>query len=195
MNFSRSALVEGAKQTGDFKKIREGFNTQSKQAGTGMRMNERGVAEPLSKTKVGADGLTDYAREKFGPAVADIRARRDFATNKSTVTTGTTGLSSGINAPDADETTPSTGGGRPLQSANFSRTITSDYGGGTNVTRTPGQGGGTMPDPLTGKTVPMKDYLPEQSAVQRTKEPGSTSGDDYFDPKAIRQSVQKGRRV
>ena len=183
LNFSRSALVEGAKQTGDFKKIREGFNTQSAAAQTGMRMNERGVVETLSKTKVGADGLTDYAREKFGPAVADIRARRDFATNKSTSTSGTTGMAQQDN------------GARPTQAQDFRRTITSDYGDGTNVSRTPGQGSGTTVDPLTGKTVPMKNALADQSAVQKTKEPGSTSGEGYFDPKAIRQSVQKGRRV
>jgi hypothetical protein len=195
MNFSRSALVEGAKQTGDFKKIRQGFNTQSKQAGTGMRMNDLGVATPISKTKVGADGLTPYAREKFGPAVEDIRARRDFATGKSTTTSGTTGLSSGINSPDADEMTPDTGGGRPMQASNFRREITSKYGGGTNVTRTPGQGGGSMVDPLTGKPVSVTGALADQSAVRKTKEPGSTSGDDYFDPKKLRQSMQnrKGR--
>ncbi len=195
MNFSRSALVEGAKQTGDFKKIREGFNTQSKQAGTGMRMNDLGVATPISKTKVGSDGLTPYAREKFGPAVEDIRARRDFATGKSTTTSGTTGLSSGINGPDADEMTPDTGGGRPMQASNFRREISSKYGSGSNVTRTPGQAGGTMTDPLTGKPVSMTGALADQSAVQKTKEPGSTSGDDYYDPKKLRQSMQnrKGR--
>ena len=188
LNFSRSALVEGAKQTGDFAEIRKGFNTQSKQAGTGMRMNNLGVATPISKTKVGADGLTDYAREKFGPAVEDIRAKRDFATNKSTTTSGTAGLSSGINGPNADEMTPDTGGGRPMQASNFRREITSKYGTGSNVTRTPGQGGGTMVDPLTGKSVPTTGALADQSAVQTTKEPGSKTGDDYFDPKKFRQN-------
>jgi hypothetical protein len=188
LNFSRSALVEGAKKSGDFAEIRKGFNTQSKQAGTGMRMNNLGVATPISKTKVGADGLTDYAREKFGPAVEDIRAKRDFATNKSTTTSGTAGLSSGINGPNADEMTPDTGGGRPMQASNFRREITSKYGTGSNVTRTPGQGGGTMVDPLTGKSVPTTGALADQSAVQTTKEPGSKTGDDYFDPKKFRQN-------
>jgi hypothetical protein len=192
MNFSRSALVEGAKQTSDFKKIRQGFNTQSKQAGTGMRMNDLGVATPISKTKVGSDGLTPYAREKFGPAVEDIRARRDFATNKSTTTSGTEGM------------VKQDAGARPTQAQDFRREITSKYGTGSNVSRTPGQGGGTMTDPLTGKTVPMKSYLAEQSAVQDTEEGTSgrgenqtfnEKGNDYFDPKKIRQSMQnrKGR--
>lgn len=193
LNFSRSALVEGAKSSGDFAKVREGFNRQSEAAQTGMRMNERGVAEPLSKTKTGDDGLTPYAREKFGPAVEDLRSRRDFATGRSVTTSGTTGLSPGINGPDADEMTPDTGGGRPMQASNFRREITSKYGTGSNVTRTPGQGGGTMVDPLTGKTVPMKNALAEQSVVQKTKELGGTSGDDYFDPKKIRQGMQRQR--
>lgn len=193
LNFSRSALVEGAKKSGDFVKTQNDFNKQSAAAQTGMRMNDRGTAEPLPKTVVGSDGLTPYAREKFGPAVEDKAAQRDFATGKSTTTTGTTGVSSGINGPNADEMTPDTGGGRPMQASNFRREITSKYGTGSNVARTPGQGGGTMVDPLTGKTVPMAGALADQSAVQKTKEPGSTSGDDYFDPKKVRQSFQQRR--
>lgn len=184
LNFSRSALVEGAKSSGDFANIRKGFNTQSAAAQTGMRMNERGVAEPLSKTKVGADGLTPFAREKFGSAVADKAAARDFATNKSTTTSGTTGM------------VKQEGGARPTQAMDFSRTITSKYGTGTNVSRAPGQqGGGMMPDPLTGKMVPMKNALAEQSAVQDTKfgPNAGKAGEGYFDPKAIRQSMQQKR--
>jgi len=188
LNFSRSALIEGAKKSGDFIKTREGFNKQSAAAQTGMEMDDNGSIQAKDKTKVGSDGLTDYAREKFGPAVEDIRAKRDFATNKSTTTSGTAGLSSGINGPNADGMTPDTGGGRPMQASNFRREITSKYGTGSNVTRTPGQGGGTMVDPLTGKSVPTTGALADQSAVQTTKEPGSKTGDDYFDPKKFRQN-------
>jgi hypothetical protein len=188
LNFSRSALVEGAKKSGDFVKTQNDFNKQSAAAQTGMEMDDNGSIQAKDKTKVGADGLTDYAREKFGPAVEDIRAKRDFATNKSTTTSGTAGLSSGINGPNADEMTPDTGGGRPMQASNFRREITSKYGTGSNVTRTPGQGGGTMVDPLTGKSVPTTGALADQSAVQTTKEPGSKTGDDYFDPKKFRQN-------
>jgi hypothetical protein len=195
LNFSRSAMIEGAKKSGDFARTRESFNKQSAAAQTGQRMDGNGSIQEMDKTKVGSDGLTPYAREKFGPAVEDIRARRDFATGKSTTTSGTTGLSSGINGPDADEMTPDTGGGRPMQASNFRREISSKYGSGSNVTRTPGQAGGTMTDPLTGKPVSMTGALADQSAVQKTKEPGSTSGDDYYDPKKLRQSMQnrKGR--
>lgn len=188
LNFSRSALVEGAKKSGDFAEIRKGFNTQSAAAQTGMEMDDNGSIQAKDKTKVGSDGLTDYAREKFGPAVEDIRAKRDFATNKSTTTSGTAGLSSGINGPNADEMTPDTGGGRPMQASNFRREITSKYGTGSNVTRAPGQGGGTTVDPLTGKSVPTTGALADQSAVQTTKEPGSKTGDDYFGPKKFRQN-------
>jgi len=177
LNFSRSALVEGAKKSGDFAEIRKGFNTQSKQAGTGMRMNDRGGMVALDKKTAGADGLTPYAREKFGAAVEDKAAQRDFATGKSTTTTGLTGMDPFTNSGD-----------RPTQASDFRREITSKYGTGSNVTRTPGQGGGTMVDPLTGKSVPTTGALADQSAVQTTKEPGSKTGDDYFDPKKFRQN-------
>lgn len=185
LNFSRSALIEGAKKSGDFAKTRDDFNKQSAAAQTGRRMDDNGNIQEVDKKTVGADGLTPYAREKFGPAVEDIRARRDFATGKSTTTSGTTGM------------VKQDGGARPTQAMDFSRTITSKYGGGTNVSRAPGQqGGGTMPDPLTGKMVPMKDALAEQSAVQDTKfgPNAGKAGDGYFDPKAIRQSFQQQKR-
>lgn len=190
LNFSRSAMVEGAKSSGDFINTRNSFNKQSRESRSGMEMNTRGGVVPLSKTAVGPDGLTPYAREKFGAAVEDKAAARDFATGKSTTTTGTTGLVQQDN------------GARPTQAQDFRREITSKYGSGSNVARTPGQGGGTMTDPLTGKTVPMKSYLAQQSAVQDTKagtsgvgenRTSNESGDGYFDPKKIRQSMQQRR--
>lgn len=192
LNFSRAAMIEGAKKSGDFARTRESFNKQSAAAQTGQRMDGNGSIQEMDKTKAGADGLTDYSREKFGPAVEDIRARRDFATNKSTTTSGTEGMVKQDN------------GARPTQAQDFRREITSKYGSGSNVARAPGQGGGTMTDPLTGKTVPMKSYLAEQSAVQDTEEGTSgrgenqtfnEKGNDYFDPKKLRQSMQnrKGR--
>jgi hypothetical protein len=145
--------------------------------------------------------MTPYAREKFGPAVEDIRARRDFATGKSTTTSGTTGLSSGINSnPNADEMTPGTGGVRPTQAADFRREITSNYGRGSNVTRTDGQAGGKMSDPLTGNQVPIRQWGRDQTGVQETKEGTSgwgenrttnKAGDDYLNPQKIRQDAQR----
>ena len=187
LNFSRSALVEGAKKSGDFVKTQNDFNKQSAAAQTGRRMDDNGNIQEMDKKTVGSDGLTPYAREKFGPAVEDKAAQRDFATGKSTTTSGTTGLT-----PSSRGLTDMGGNpvmdGRPTQASNFRREITSKYGTGSNVSRTPGQGGGTMVDPLTGKTAPMKNALADQSAVQKTKEPGSKTGDDYFDPKKFRQN-------
>jgi hypothetical protein len=201
LNFSRSAMIEGAKKSGDFARTRESFNKQSAAAQTGQRMDGNGSIQEMDKTKVGADGLTDYAREKFGPAVEDIRARRDFATGKSTTTSGTTGLSSGMNSnPNADEMTPGTGGVRPTQAADFRREITSNYGRGSNVTRTDGQAGGKMSDPLTGNQVPIRQWGRDQTGVQETKEGTSgwgenrttnKAGDDYLNPQKIRQDAQR----
>jgi hypothetical protein len=188
-NFSRSALVQGAKKSGDFARVRDQYNTAA--VGTGKRMDKMGNITPLSKQASGPEGTSAFARDKFGAAAEDIRARRDFATGKSTVTSGTAGLFADPSDPFPDQRASNSP--RPVQSSDFSRTITSKYGGGTNVSRAPGQGGGTMADPLTGKRVPMKDYLAQQSAVQGTKEPGNTSGAGSYDPKKIRSSMQKGK--
>lgn len=81
---------------------------------------------------------------------------------------------------------------RPIVSA----TKVNPYGTATATfgPRAPGAGG-TMPDPLTGKMVPMKNALAEQSAVQDTKfgPNAGKAGEGYFDPKAIRQSMQQKR--
>lgn len=189
LNFSRSALVEGAKQSGDFAGIRKGFNTQSAAAQTGMRMNERGGVSPLSKTSSGPEGTSAFARERFGPAVEDIRARRDFARGEAPVklTRAPEGAFAGQESLRSQTL-------RPVVSAEK----TNPYGTATATfgPRAPGAGG-TMTDPLTGKTVPMKGYLAQQSAVQDTKF-GVNAGkpdDGYFNPAKIRESFQqrKGR--
>lgn len=63
-------------------------------------------------------------------------------------------------------------------------TATATYGGLPN-------GGGTMKDPLTGNTVPIKQWTSQQSAVQDTKYgPGAAqAGEDYFNPKKIAAST------
>jgi hypothetical protein len=178
LNFSRAAMIEGAKTSGDFARTRESFNKQSAAAQTGQRMDGNGSIQEMDKTKAGADGLTDYAREKFGPAVEDIRARRDFARgeamNKS--------VSKGVGT---------------MTKTNPYGSASASYGGKPT-------GPGTMSDPLTGKQVPMKDYLAQQSAVQDTKDGTSgwgenrtfnEAGEDYYDPKSIRQSVQQQKKA
>jgi hypothetical protein len=76
-NFSRSALVQGAKKSGDFARVRDQYNTAA--VGTGKRMDKMGNITPLSKQASGPEGTSAFARDKFGAAAEDIRARRDFA--------------------------------------------------------------------------------------------------------------------
>ena len=157
-NFSRSALVEGAKRSGDFSRVRGDYNRQSAAAQTGMRMNDRGSITPLNRTTAGADGMTPYAREKFGPAVEDNRARRDFARgeamNKS--------VSQGVGT----------------------MTKTNPYGSASATYGGKSTGPGMMPDPLTGKQVPMRQWASDQSAVQATKEGTSGWGENRTTNKA-----------
>jgi hypothetical protein len=190
-NFSRSALVEGAKRSGDFDGVRKDYNTKA--AGTGMQMDGNGLIKERSKTASGPDGTSDYARDKWGAAAEDIRARRDFASGRTVTTSGTTGLS-----PDPSDPFPNTGAANsppPTQAADFRRTIGSKYGTGSNVSRQPGDpSGGTMPDPLTNKQVPVRQWAADQSAVQATKQGPDTgrAGEDFFKPAQVRQSVQGG---
>ena len=182
-NFSRSALVQGAKMSGDFARVRDQYNTAA--AGTGKRMDEMGNVKDLSKQASGPEGTSAFARDKWGAAAEDVRARRDFARGEAPVqfTRAPAGGFAGQESMRSQTT-------RPVVSA----TKLNPYGSATATygPRAPGQGG-TMTDPLTGKTVPMKDYLPQQSAVQDTKMPGSTSGAGSYDPKKIRSSMQKGK--
>ena len=176
MNFSRSALVEGAKKSGDFDRVRGDYNRQSAAAQTGMRMNERGSIAPLNRTTAGADGMTPYAREKFGPAVEDNRARRDFARG------------------EAMDKSVSEGVGK--------MTKTNPYGSASATYGGKPTGPGMMSDPLTGKQVPMRQWASDQSAVQETKAGTSgwgesrttnKAGDDYFNPQKIRQDAQQSK--
>jgi hypothetical protein len=177
-NFSRSALVQGAKKSGDFKRVRDQYNTAA--VGTGNRMDKMGNITPLSKTGGGPSGTSAFARDKFGAAAEDIRARRDFARRDALQETSS--RQGGL--------VPSKTGGRPSLSSDYSASFSSKYGSGSGVA---GKTSGVMADPLTGKTVPMKEYHSQQSAVQETKEPGNTSGESYYDPKKIRSSMQKGK--
>lgn len=178
-NFSRSALVQGAQKSGDFARVRDQYNTAA--VGTGNHMDEMGNITPLSKTGGGPDGTSAFAQDKWGAAAEDIRARRDFARGEAPVqfTKAPAGGFAGQESMRSQTTQPV-----------ISATKMNPYGSATATygPRAPGQGG-TMTDPLTGKNVPMKEYLPQQSAVQDTKEPGESS----YDPKKIRSSMKKGK--
>ncbi len=175
-NFSRAALVQGAKKSGDFKRVRDQYNTAA--VGTGNRMDKMGNITPLTKTGLTtSDGTSAFAQDKWGAGAEDIRARRDFARRDALQETSS--RQGGL--------VPSSAGGRPSLSSDYSASFSSKYGSGSSVA---GKTSGAMADPLTGKTVPMKEYLPQQSAVQGTKEPGNTSGESS---KKIRSSMQKGK--
>ena len=177
-NFSRSALVQGAKRSGDFARVRDQYNTAA--VGTGNRMDKMGNITPLSKTGGGPDGTSAFAQDKWGAGAEDIRARRDFARRDALQETSS--RQGGL--------VPSSAGGRPSLSSDYSASFSSKYGSGSG---TAGKTSGAMADPLTGKTVPMKGYLAQQIDVQDTKKPGSTSGESYYDPKKIRSSMKKGK--
>jgi hypothetical protein len=171
-NFSRAALVQGAKKSGEFDDIREAYNRDNNARGYGMGYSGA-IIESEEQKK-------DFARSQLQPAAEDIRARRDFARRDALQETSS--RQGGL--------VPSKTGGRPSLSSDYSASFSSKYGSGSGVA---GKTSGVMADPLTGKTVPMKEYLPQQSAVQKTKEPGNTSGESYYDPKKIRSSMQKGK--
>lgn len=66
------------------------------------------------------------------------------------------------------------------------------YGTATATFGGPPTTGGTMEDPLTGATVPIKQWTNDQSAVQATKYgPGAAqAGADYLNPKRIAASTE-----
>lgn len=187
-NFSRSALVQGAKASGDFAGERNKFNTGA--VGTGNRMDDMGSIKPLSKQgDMSPGGTSPYARDKFGAAAEDIAARRDFARGEAPVQRTPAGTKEDPWASTATK-------------ANPYGTATATFGG------PPRTSGGTMTDPLTGKQVPMKGYLAQQSAVQDTKygkmptaaeyaqgktgvDTGTVGGSGFYDPKKIRGSLSK----
>lgn len=109
---------------------------------------------------------------KFRQMVADA--------GRTTNTTGATGLTRPTSIPVANDpfntgfkpmgqNNPFGPQDRPMQAADFRRTIADKYGTGTNETRQPGQGPATMIDSL-GRRVSMQDYLRDQKAVQATKD-------------------------
>ena len=62
------------------------------------------------------------------------------------------------------------------------------YGSATATYGPPSAQGGTMPDPLNpGRTIPVRQWTADQSAVQATKYgPGaSQAGEDYLNPKKV----------
>jgi hypothetical protein len=142
LNFSRSALIQGAQKSGEFGKIMEDYNAKAKAAGTGMQMDDRGNINPLSKLDDGS-GTSPFARATLGAGAEDIRARRDFNRGESLDKS----VSNGVGT---------------LTKINPYGSAGATYGGKPT-------GPGMMPDPLTGKMVPMRQWAADQSSVQATK--------------------------
>lgn len=164
-NFSRAALIEGAKKSGEFTDIMNAYNRNAQ--GTGYRMDENGNINPLSKS-ADAQGTSPFAREVYGPGAQDIAARRDFARGEAPVQQTT------VNGmPALTKMNP------------YGTAIRQDLPASTGVRQ------GMMSDPLTGKMVPMRQWAADQSAVQATKfgPNAAQAGQDYFNPQAIQKSL------
>lgn len=163
-NFSRSALIEGARQSGDLEKTIANYNNQARAAGTGMQMDRNGNIVPLSKL-ADDQGTSPFARDKFGAGAEEIRARRDFASGNTPAT-----FSNPMENPNADEMNP-----QPIMGSKFGR-----YGSGSSLIGSPSgpkvTSGGVMPNPITGQMTKMNPYLQEQRAVQDTKYSPNTQG-------------------
>ncbi len=153
-NFSRAALIEGAKKSGDFPKVRIDFTNSHRAAGTGMTMDPNGNIVPMRKTLLPGETISPYAENTLGPLAEDIRARRDFAKGEAPVTR--TGAQ-----------------GQPLPAGQKQTvgvaTKVNPYGTASATFGAPQTGGGMMPDPISGKLVAMGPALREQRAVQDTK--------------------------
>lgn len=164
-NFSRAALIEGAKKSGEFADIMNAYNRNAQ--GTGYRMDKNGNINPLSKS-ADDQGTSPFAREVYGPRAQDIATRRDFARGEAPVQQTT------VNGmPALTKMNP------------YGTAIRQDLPASTGVRQ------GMMPDPLTGKMVPMRQWAADQSAVQATKLGSNTAqaGQDYFNPQAIQKSL------
>lgn len=164
-NFSRAALIEGAKKSGEFTDIMNAYNRNAQ--GTGYRMDKNGNINPLSKS-ADDQGTSPFAREVYGPGAQDIAARRDFARGEAPVQQTT------VNGmPALTKMNP------------YGTAIRQDLPASTGVRQ------GMMPDPLTGKMVPMRQWAADQSAVQATKLGSNTaqSAQNYFNPQTIQSKI------
>lgn len=158
----RQANVDQAMRDGTFDSIRGKYN----EGAPGSPMDEYGKITPLLKTDDGT-GTSPYARATLGPGAQEIAARRDFARGEAPVQ-----FSGQAGSPTS-----------PLRAEKMNPygTATAEYSG-------PSQIGGTMPDPLNpGKTIPMRQWAADQSAVQATKfgPNAGQAGEDYLNPKKV----------
>jgi len=121
----------------------------------------------------------------FQARADEIAAQRDFDRGEAPVTFDRPG--NGVSQDGQGLMVPS-----PLRATKINPygTATATFGG-------PPTTGGTMEDPLTGATVPIKQWTNDQSAVQATKYgPGAAqAGENYFGPKKTQGQVDANRYV
>lgn len=153
--YSREGNIANAKAAGEFDDVRSNYNSDIRNRG--YNMDEKGTINPMSKEDDGT-GTSPFARARFGAGAEEIRARRDFAKGEAPVRFTDPNV-----GPNADEMNM-----RPIRAEKIN-----PYGTATATLTPDGSpaigGRATMPDPLTGKTVPMKQWAADQSAVQATK--------------------------
>ena len=172
--FSRAGNIENAKAAGEFDGVREKFNNDVNNRGSWMIYD--GTIVESSKEDDGT-GTSPYARERFGPRADEMRAERDFAKGEAPVRFTDPNV-----GPNAEEMNM-----RPIRAEKIN-----PYGTAT-ATLTPdgsaAKPGGTMTDPLTGKTVPMRQWAADQSAVQATKYgPGRDASGNLIDGPSAAQA-------
>lgn len=163
-NFSRAGNIENAKAAGEFDAIREAYNRDN--SARGYTMDEGGVIKQDQAAQ------QSFARSQLQPAADEIAARRDFARGEAPV------QRFDQQGNPVSSTAP--------QRVGYAQKM-NPYGTATATFGAPSTGGGTMPDPLAGKTVAMSPYLAQQRAVQDTKYgPGAAAaGEKYFDQKEL----------
>lgn len=180
-NFSRAALIEGAKKSGEFTDIMNAYNRNAQ--GTGYRMDKNGNINPLSKS-ADAQGTSPFAREVYGPGAQDIAARRDFARGEAPVQfSGPTGSSIKGGFADQASMLPFT-----KQAPGTMALKQNPYGSASSSYGLPSTGS-IMKHEITGKMVPMSPYLAEKRAIQDTKNKPLGSQD----ANRFRDLVRKGR--
>ena len=169
--YSRAGNVASAMADGSFEGIRDSYNRSNMERGYAMN----GAGDIIENKDI----QQDYNRSQLQPLADEIAAQRDFDRGEAPVMYDRPG--NGVSQDGQGLMVPS-----PIRATKMNPygTATATYGGLPN-------GGGTMKDPLTGNTVPIKQWTSDQSAVQATKYgPGAAqAGEDYFNPKKVAAST------
>lgn len=165
---ARASNVARAMADGSFEGIRDKYNRSNMERGYVMN----GAGDIIENKDI----QQGYKRSQLQPRADEIAAQRDFARGEAPVQ-----YSDPNTGPNADEMNPA-----PIRAEKMN-----PYGTATATYGSTPPTGGTMKDPLTGNTVPIKQWTSQQSAVQDTKYgPGAAqAGEDYFNPKKIAAST------